>query len=198
MTATVVRETLPQRNYFYRHSVIVRVTHWVNVALHDAAADERPADLQRPSGALLAARSRTSTIRCFSMGAAQHADGQPGRRHPDRRPRVRHHGRARSLASWTAATTARGFPAWITIPCYQDLATGRRWHFFFAWVFVHQRPRLPRSTRRQRPLAAISCRRATQLRHIGTLDPRAPRACASRRARRRSATTCCRSSPTSA
>jgi thiosulfate reductase cytochrome b subunit len=30
----------------------------------------------------------------------------------------------------------RGFPAWATIPSYQDLATGRRWHFFFAWTLV--------------------------------------------------------------
>jgi thiosulfate reductase cytochrome b subunit len=29
-----------------------------------------------------------------------------------------------------------GVPAWATIPHYQDLATGRRWHFFAAWVFV--------------------------------------------------------------
>jgi thiosulfate reductase cytochrome b subunit len=32
--------------------------------------------------------------------------------------------------------TARAFPGWITIPSYQDLADGRRWHFFFAWVAV--------------------------------------------------------------
>ena len=31
---------------------------------------------------------------------------------------------------------ARGFPSWITLPSYRDLATGRRWHFFFAWLFV--------------------------------------------------------------
>ncbi|HWJ73085.1 MAG TPA: cytochrome b/b6 domain-containing protein [Kaistia sp.] len=30
----------------------------------------------------------------------------------------------------------RGFPTWITIPSYRDLAAGRRWHFFFAWLFV--------------------------------------------------------------
>jgi thiosulfate reductase cytochrome b subunit len=30
----------------------------------------------------------------------------------------------------------RGFPSWMTIPRYQDLATGRRWHFFFAWLLV--------------------------------------------------------------
>jgi thiosulfate reductase cytochrome b subunit len=30
----------------------------------------------------------------------------------------------------------RGFPAALTIPSYQDLATGRVVHFFFGWVFV--------------------------------------------------------------
>lgn len=32
--------------------------------------------------------------------------------------------------------TERAFPAWLTLPSYQDLAAGRRWHFFFAWCFV--------------------------------------------------------------
>ncbi len=27
-------------------------------------------------------------------------------------------------------------PAWATLPSWQDLALGRRWHFFFAWLFV--------------------------------------------------------------
>lgn len=30
----------------------------------------------------------------------------------------------------------RGFPSWATLPSYQDLATGRIIHFFFAWFFV--------------------------------------------------------------
>ena len=30
----------------------------------------------------------------------------------------------------------RGFPAWATLPAEQDLAMGRRWHFFFAWLLV--------------------------------------------------------------
>ncbi len=28
------------------------------------------------------------------------------------------------------------FPAWATLPSSQWLAMGRRWHFFFAWLFV--------------------------------------------------------------
>jgi thiosulfate reductase cytochrome b subunit len=30
----------------------------------------------------------------------------------------------------------RAFPSWMTLPSYQDLATGRRFHFFFGWAFV--------------------------------------------------------------
>jgi thiosulfate reductase cytochrome b subunit len=31
---------------------------------------------------------------------------------------------------------ARAFPGWATLPGAQDLATGRRWHFLFAWILV--------------------------------------------------------------
>ena len=30
----------------------------------------------------------------------------------------------------------RAFPAWLTLPGPQDLADGRVWHFFFAWMLV--------------------------------------------------------------
>lgn len=30
----------------------------------------------------------------------------------------------------------RAFPAWATLPSWQSLADGRRWHFFFAWLFA--------------------------------------------------------------
>ena len=31
---------------------------------------------------------------------------------------------------------ARGFPSWAILRGEQWLAMGRRWHFFFAWIFV--------------------------------------------------------------
>jgi thiosulfate reductase cytochrome b subunit len=34
------------------------------------------------------------------------------------------------------AVGAHGFPHWATIPGWQSLAAGRRWHFFFAWLLV--------------------------------------------------------------
>jgi thiosulfate reductase cytochrome b subunit len=39
---------------------------------------------------------------------------------------------------WTGdglgSRSAHAFGAWLIIPGYQDLAAGRRWHFFFAWI----------------------------------------------------------------
>jgi thiosulfate reductase cytochrome b subunit len=37
-----------------------------------------------------------------------------------------------SLGSTETAT----FPTWATLPGWHDLGAGRRWHFFFAWIFV--------------------------------------------------------------
>jgi thiosulfate reductase cytochrome b subunit len=41
---------------------------------------------------------------------------------------------------WTndglGSDAARAFPSWITIPAYQDLADGRRWHFLFGWIAI--------------------------------------------------------------
>jgi thiosulfate reductase cytochrome b subunit len=34
------------------------------------------------------------------------------------------------------AQAVRAFPGWITLPAAQDLADGRRWHLFFAWLLV--------------------------------------------------------------
>jgi thiosulfate reductase cytochrome b subunit len=31
---------------------------------------------------------------------------------------------------------ARGWPDWLTLPSYADLADARHWHFFFAWILV--------------------------------------------------------------
>jgi thiosulfate reductase cytochrome b subunit len=40
------------------------------------------------------------------------------------------------LSEENGELTDRAFPSWLTVPSFQDLATGRRWHFFFAWIFV--------------------------------------------------------------
>jgi thiosulfate reductase cytochrome b subunit len=118
-----------------RHSLVVRVAHWVNVLClavllmsglqifnaHPALYWGEASDFDRP---LLAITSRrdvgggivgiTKTFnREFDTTGFLGASTAPG-----------------------GGISARGFPSWLTLPGYQDLATGRRWHFAFAWLFV--------------------------------------------------------------
>ena len=58
---------------------------------------------------------------------------------------------------------ARGFPSWITLPSYRDLATGRRWHFFFAWAFVLNGIVVSRIRTLERTYKARSCSVATAI-----------------------------------
>lgn len=125
----------PQRNLIYRHSVVVRVTHWINVLCltvllmsglqifnaHPALYWGKLSDFAHPILSMSAVqpdkgpqRGVTTIVgRSFDttgvLGLSQDDLGHP----------------------W-----ARGFPAWATLPSDQSLADGRLWHFFFAWLFV--------------------------------------------------------------
>ncbi len=118
-----------------RHSLLVRVTHWINVVCllfllmsglqifnahpalywgHQSTFDDPVLSMRAESGSGGHPRGITSVLghdfdTTGLLGLSSGADG---------------------------GLEARGLPDWITLPSYQDLATGRRWHFFFAWIFV--------------------------------------------------------------
>lgn len=118
-----------------RHSIAVRVTHWINAVCllfllmsglqifnaHPALYWGRASAFDHPILALTATGSDEAGTRGVT----------------------RIFGHAFDTTGFLGASTgpggqvwARGFPSWLTIPSYQDLSTGRRWHFFFAWLLV--------------------------------------------------------------
>lgn len=117
----------------YRHTLLVRITHWINVLCltlllasglqifnaHPALYWGDKSDFSRP---------------IFALDAVQQGDVVKGV--------TRIGGASFDTTGLLGASeeggemVARGFPSWITLPSYQDLATGRAWHFFFAWVLV--------------------------------------------------------------
>ncbi|MGH7004693.1 MAG: cytochrome b/b6 domain-containing protein, partial [Alphaproteobacteria bacterium] len=117
-----------------RHSIITRLTHWLNVVCL--------------SFLLL------SGLQIFNAHPELYwghfgADGDPAvltigsdGRGEDQRGFVRVGGAELTTTGVLGVSNAddgrtpRAFPAWSTIPAFPDLATGRRWHFFFAWFFV--------------------------------------------------------------
>ena len=139
ITARMPSGSLPSsapapRQLVPRHSALVRATHWINVFCFSLllmtgaqifnahprlywgqyGADNDHAwlsmdALQGPSGFRGVVRLGALTLETTGVLGASKEDG---------------------------AIAPRGFPAWLTIPSYQDLAAGRRWHFFFAWLFA--------------------------------------------------------------
>lgn len=59
------------------------------------------------------------------------------------------------------------FPGWITLPGWQDLASGRRWHFFFAWLFVLNGLAYALYAMFSHRVGRVLAPDRTQLRHIG-------------------------------
>lgn len=124
---------MKQRHVIFRHSLLVRVTHWINVLCltvllmsglqifnaHPALYLGKQSDFQNP---------------IFAIGAGQAGDNAAGVTtlfgHSFDTTGVL------GLSKEGGEDTPRAFPAWITLPSDQDLAIGRRWHFFFAWLFV--------------------------------------------------------------
>jgi thiosulfate reductase cytochrome b subunit len=129
------REPLEKPEVVYRHALPVRLTHWVNVLCLAILLMSGLQIFNAHTHLYFGNRSDPQN-EVLSMRAVRGADGKPVG--------------LTTIGTTTFHTTgvfglsrgddgqweARGFPSWITLPSYRDLATGRRWHFFFAWLFV--------------------------------------------------------------
>jgi thiosulfate reductase cytochrome b subunit len=132
MTASNVGSSAGALNY--RHSALVRVTHWVNVLCLSFLLLSRLQIFNAHPALYWGQYGADHDPSVLSIGAVQNGNTLQGIT------------RIGSLAITTTGflgasdangdLTVRGFPSWLTIPSYQDLASGRRWHFFFAWLFV--------------------------------------------------------------
>ncbi len=117
----------------YRHAAVTRLTHWINVVAlslllmsglqifnaHPALYWGQRSYFERPWISMTAEERGAGMVGFTQVGPWKFEttglfgySGKMGEREP------------------------RGFPAWATLPASRDLADGRRWHFFFAWLFV--------------------------------------------------------------
>lgn len=116
-----------------RHGPLVRITHWINVL---AVSLLLMSGLQifNAHPALYWGQASTFARPWLSIHMVETDDGPRGvttigDRYAD----------TTGLLGWTGVEGDRrnqAFPGWATIPSWRDLASGRRWHFFFAWLFV--------------------------------------------------------------
>jgi len=115
----------------YRHSAVTRLTHWL-FFIAFLALISSGLQIFNAAPYLDASDKSSPSHRVLSIASPQDGTGA-----------VWLFGRVLSTTGWlgwaddgAGGKTARAFPGWITIPAYQDLAAGRRWHFFFAWIMI--------------------------------------------------------------
>jgi len=126
----------PVRETTYRHTRVTRLTHWVNVVAFIVLLmtglqifNAHPALYWGKSGSEYETTSTFLSIR---------AEPRPGGPEGVTRlgPLEFETTGVLGVSSRDGQTVSQGFPSWATIPSHRDLASGRLWHFFFAWVLV--------------------------------------------------------------
>jgi thiosulfate reductase cytochrome b subunit len=119
---------------FYRHRLPVRVTHWINALCILFLLGSGLNIFNAHPRLYWGAYGADSDTPFFSIGAEDRPDGTHGvtRLGPWRFDTTGVLGWSRDNGSYVA----RGWPRWVTIPSFQDLADARHWHFLFAWLLA--------------------------------------------------------------
>jgi thiosulfate reductase cytochrome b subunit len=119
----------PASTLVRRHGRVTRVTHWINLAAltvlllsglqifnaHPALYWGDVSTFASPWVSLFAAERGGEGVGVTKIGSAYFE--------------------TTGLLGFSGGEV-RGIPSWATLPSYRSLADGRRWHFFFAWLFA--------------------------------------------------------------
>lgn len=129
-----MRDIAPSRMHLaFRHPLPIRIAHWINVVAMTVLLLSGLQIFNAHPELDFGSTSSFYTHSALSIGATGD---------PPNRGYVQVFGHRLNttgvlgLSRVDGDQTERAFPSWITLPAEQDLATGRRWHFLFAWIFV--------------------------------------------------------------
>jgi len=129
-TAVQIRSYL-----YYRHTLAVRIMHWINV-ISMTVLFLSGLNIFSAHPALYRGKSSyTGRGPVFEITAQESDDGVIGLTRLLGREWVTT-GVMGASAGPDGDVVGRTFPSWLTIPSNRWLSMARRWHFFFAWVFV--------------------------------------------------------------
>lgn len=119
----------------YRHPLPIRIMHWINVVALTLMFLSGLQIFNAHPSLYWGNRSDDGT-EILSLGARQDAAGNLVGVTRIGRHEFTTTGVLGVSKGRDGVPQVRGFPSWLTVPGPQWLAMGRRWHFFFAWVFV--------------------------------------------------------------
>ncbi|HZI83854.1 MAG TPA: cytochrome b/b6 domain-containing protein, partial [Casimicrobiaceae bacterium] len=121
---------------YYRHALPVRFMHWINVIAITVLLLSGLNIFSAHPALYWGKSSYTGRGPILEIGAREDGQGNTvGVTHVLGRDFVTT-GLLGAGAGPDGEVVERTFPSWLTIPDSRWLAMARRWHFFFAWVFV--------------------------------------------------------------
>ena len=121
----------PGREVIYRHRIVVRVTHWINLICLTLLLMTGLQIFNAHPMLYWGQYGADADTPFISMAADDW-----------RKPHPRGLTKIGPLTFDTTGVLGvsggeiRGFPSWATWPNQRNLAVGRNWHFFMAWLFV--------------------------------------------------------------
>jgi thiosulfate reductase cytochrome b subunit len=121
---------------YYRHTLPVRVMHWINVVAFFLLLLSGLQIFNAHPTLNWGKSSYNGKPPVLEIGAHRGADGKAVGTTTILGHSFTTTGVLGVSADSDGTPTERGFPAWATVPGPQWLAMARVWHFFFAWVFV--------------------------------------------------------------
>jgi Ni/Fe-hydrogenase b-type cytochrome subunit len=129
-------KVIPKPYLIYRHTLPIRIMHWVNVICFTVLLMSGLNIFNAHSALNIGKSSYNGQAPILEMRAVKTSDGKLIG--------------VTNILGYDFNTTGlfglsegpngqllgRGFPSWMTLPSTQWLSMARRWHLFFAWLFV--------------------------------------------------------------
>lgn len=124
------------RELIYRHTVFVRLSHWLNVLCFVVLVMSGLQIFNAHPMLHWGVKGDEDDPALFSIYAEEQLEGPPIGWLQIGSAKFNTTGVLGVFTDRDGFLSGRAFPWWITLPSYQSLAEGRRWHFFFAWLLA--------------------------------------------------------------
>jgi thiosulfate reductase cytochrome b subunit len=135
-TLSSARRTRSGRELIYRHGVLVRVAHWVNAICFLVLLMSGLQIFNAHPMLHWGVKGDEADPSIFSIYAEEQLEGAPIGWVQIGSAKFDTTGYLGVFRDRDGFLSGRAFPWWVTLPGYQSLAEGRRWHFFFAWLLA--------------------------------------------------------------
>jgi thiosulfate reductase cytochrome b subunit len=130
------RKTRSGKELIYRHSLFVRLTHWINVLCVALLLMSGLQIFNAHPMLHWGIKGDEADPSLLSIYAEEQVEGPPIGWVQIGSAKFDTTGWLGVFRDRDGFLSGRAFPWWVTLPSYASLAEGRRWHFFFAWLFA--------------------------------------------------------------